>query len=196
MPEAQPVPNDAAAQILRSTYLYIPFNEAEGNTQLFGMAKTWQANMAKDARWPNPPPILRHGNGSRLIADLQPDETLFILCHSSNFAEFVAAQPDLHTVLMSANELSRRLIEDGLSTRKRHLILVTCDDRIGNTEEFAQSLFTELRFMGHTCAVYFYFGVSVSLPVIATGSTEAHKYGMNMFGNFSRADRHLWRIDG
>ena len=93
---------------------------------------------------------------------------------------------------MPASTLSQRLIADGLPQGERHLILVACDEGIGSSEEFAKSLFTELRFRGHRAIVYYYFGVKVSTPVVIEG--EAHKYAKSLINTISRANQHLWRL--
>lgn len=120
-------------------YIYIPFSAAESNRQLVTAAGSWRENMGSYMTSTNKPEkrkapkILERQIGIQALSGLQqlnPDEyTLYVMGHCnigrkylSNINMFVRERVEI-----TAQELSLRMIEDGLPRNIKNLKLFACN---------------------------------------------------------------------
>lgn len=120
-------------------YIYIPFSDIESNGQLLEAAKSWRINMGNysmglsSADTRKIPKILERKAGIATLSVLQglsPDDyALYIMGHCnigrkhlSNINMFVRERVEI-----SAQDLSWRMIEDGLPRDVKNLKLFACN---------------------------------------------------------------------
>ena len=125
------------------------------------MAMTWVNHVTADDREKVPPTIAIYGQDAAPLANVQPNESIYVLAHGIGNADWVA-NTSIGAVLISPTQLAKHLNGAGLPLGHRKLKLYICNTN-GTMRAFATRVHQVLAGKYMQIQVQYYLG-SVSLP--------------------------------